>query len=346
MQKSIQTLIQTLSILFLVLVGCQKSISPEPTKLISHDSFESNLKIDGHEFDSLIIENCTFKTGGLSIGDADYVTIRNCVFEDIRYNGIAVGFTGPAKHITIENCVFKRIGYNAIDSHEDAPNGVIRNCSFEDAGLSETGAAMAQEHHAIYWKGENVMIAENEFITGSQPHGNCISVRSSGVIRKNVILNAQKNAIMYYSNHPGGDSLLIENNFIAYPNYGITVATIGNLDWHNENVIIRFNTILQENNRSIYIAGDFENTTNFSIYGNLLVNSTEAYFKTFYEVAGIEQNLLRKGNIDFVDPQNGDLHLLPGTEAEGFCAGLSQYPATDIDGDIRMSETLNAGADE
>lgn len=342
----IYKIFQGLLIVSMLLVGCRKSTSPEPTQLISNDSFDTHLEIDGHGFDSLIIENCTFKGGGLSIGDADYVTIRNCVFEDIRYNGIAVGFTGPAEHIIIENCVFKRIGYNAIDSHEDAPNGVIRNCSFEDAGLSETGAAMAQEHHAIYWKGENVLIAENEFITGNQPHGNCISVRSSGIIRKNVILNAQKNAIMYYSNHPGGDSLLIENNFIAYPNYGITVATIGNLEWHNKNVIIRFNTILQENNRSIYIAADFETTTNFFIYGNLIVNPTEAYFKTFYEVTGIEQNLVRTGGIDFVSPQSGDLHLLPGTEAEGFCAGLTSFPATDIDGDLRLSETLNAGADE
>ena len=205
---------------------------------------------------------------------------------------------------------------------------------------------MAQEHHAIYWKGKDVLIEKNEFNTGNQPHGNCISVRSSGIIRQNIIRNAKKNAIMYYSNHPGSDSLLIENNFIAYPNYGITVATNGFLDWHNQHVIIRFNTIVQEENRSIYIAPDFESTTSFSIYGNLIINPTENYFKTFYEVSGIENNLSRTGDIDFIDAKNGDLHLVSGSEAEGFCAGLTEFPATDIDGDPRSSDDLNAGADE
>lgn len=272
--------------------------------------------------------------------------VRNCRFEDIRHNGIKVGFTGPASDILIEDCFFDGIGFNAIDSHREAPNGTIRGCTIKNAGLSETGAAMAQPHHGIYWKGKDVLIEENRFEAGNQPQGNAISVRSSGIVRKNVIMGAPKNGIMYYSNHPGSDSLLIENNFLAYNTYGISCATLGNEEYHNQNVIIRFNTVLQETNYNLYIAADFQNTTVFSIYGNLFVNPTETYFQKFYEVDGINNNLLTAGSINFVDAENGDLHLIPGSAAEDYCAGLINYPTTDIDGDLRASETLNAGADE
>jgi hypothetical protein len=47
---------------------------------------------------------------------------------------------------------------------------------------------MGQPHHGIYWKGKDVLIEENRFEAGEQPHGNAISVRSSGIIRKNIIL--------------------------------------------------------------------------------------------------------------------------------------------------------------
>jgi len=179
---------------------------------------------------------------------------------------------------------------------------------------------MGQPHHGIYWKGKDVLIEENRFEAGEQPHGNAISVRSSGIIRKNIIL--------------------------TFNTYGISCATLGNLDYHNENVIIRFNTVLSAANYSVYIAKDYEATTSFSIYGNLLVNATEEYFTTFYDVSGIENNLAVAGGIDFIDPTKGDLRLMPGSIAGDYCAGLAFFPLTDIDGGMRLSETLNAGADE
>jgi len=204
---------------------------------------------------------------------------------------------------------------------------------------------MAQPHHAIYWKGKNVRIEGNYFEARSQPFGNAISVRSSGIVRNNIILNSPKNGIMYYSNHPGGDSLFIENNFLINNTYGISVASLGNEEYHNKNVIIRFNSIIQDNNYSIYISEKFENTTSFGIYGNILVNPTENYLRTFYEVAGIYDNLERTSDIGFINAASGDLHLKADSEAIGFCTGLTDFPTFDIDGDLRNPAQLNAGAD-
>lgn len=332
--------------LFSVLAfGCSKAERIEETELLSNKTFQKDVKVDGHEFDGLIIENCVFDGGSLSLGNVDSVIVRNCTFKNIKNNGLKIGFIGPSSHISVENCSFENIGFNGVDSHEDALHCQILNCQFINMALSETGAAMAQPHHAIYWKGKDVLISGNYFDAGDQPFGNSISVRSSGIVRNNIILNSPKNGIMYYSNHPGGDSLFIENNFLVNTTYGISVASLGKEEYHNKNVVIRFNSIIQKENYSIYISEKFENTTEFGIYGNILVNPTENYFRTFYEVAGISDNLTRPADIGFVNAENGDLHLNPDSEAVEFCNGLLTFPLYDIDGDLRTSDNLNAGAD-
>lgn len=338
-------LLPSFLIILLSLTACKKETTLETTSLVSGETFTKNLKVDGHEFDSLIIENCTFDGASLRIGNADFVTVRNCTFKNIKGNGIAVGFIGPASNIRIENCSFENIGFNAIDSHENAPNGVITNCQFKNSGLSQTGAAMAQAHHAIYWKGKNVLIEKSRFIGGEQPFGNGISVRSSGIVRQNTLSGFPKNGIMYFSNHPGGDSLLIENNFLYDNNFSITLASKGDLSLHNENVIVRFNSMVQEENYSIHVGSDFETTTNVEVYGNIAVNPTEEYIQTFYDMVIVNYNLTSTSDIGFVDMANGDLHLTANSQAIGFADLVPNYPLVDIDGDTRTNP-INAGADE
>ncbi|MFK8044107.1 MAG: right-handed parallel beta-helix repeat-containing protein [Crocinitomicaceae bacterium] len=333
--------------LIMLLFSCTKEELASSVENIIGQNFDSGLKIDGHQYDGLLIENCTFTNNSLRLGNVTDVLIRNCTFEDIGFDGIKLGFIGEVSNIIIEDCTFKNIGFNGVDSHERAPNCTIRNCYFENIALSEVGAALAQPHHGIYWKGKNVDINGNTFVNGSQPFGNAISVRSSGKVRNNTIFNPAKNGIMYFANHPGNDSLIIENNFVVNPNfYSIICASDGNLSNHNENVIIRFNSTSQSENQSIYIAGDFETTTSIQIYGNLFVNSTADYFRTFYDIDSIFSNLTSTTDVGFVNASEGDLHLTSTSAAIGFCDGLGQFPSTDIDGEVRTSINLDAGADE
>lgn len=330
----------------LITASCVKEELYKDSGNIIGKSFKSFLRVEGHAYDSLIIEDCVFDGGGLNIGNADHVLIKNCVFKNISNNALKVGFIGAAKGIIIDGCSFENIGYNAVDSHERALDCIIRNCTFEKVAQSDIGAAMAQAHHCIYWKGKNVLIEKNYFDASAQNFGNAISVRSSGVIRKNSIKNSPKNGIMYFSNHPGGDSLLIENNFFINNEHAITVATDGNEAYHNKNVTIRFNSIIQDHNSSIQINDRFQNTTTFAIYGNLIVNPTENYIKTSFDLDVLEKNLTASADIGFVAPSY-DLHLKQGTLAEGFCANIVHpFPHNDIDGESRSLNTLNAGADE
>jgi hypothetical protein len=339
-----------LSALFLIatlLFSCKKEEILSETDYVSGQTYENGLRIDGNEFDGLLIENCTFRKKPLNIGNVQNVIVRNCIFENINDNGIKVGFIGEASNIVIEDCTFKNIGYNGIDSHERALDCKILNCFFENIALSEVGASMGQPHHGIYWKGKNVTISGNQFINGDQPFGNAISVRSSGVISGNKIRGAAKNGIMYYADHPGDDSLIIENNFISNSRfYSIIMGSNGNEANHNKNVIIRFNSSAETENESIYIAEEFENTTNISIYGNILVNSNASYYKTFFTINDSYSNLESTSDIGFIDMNSGNLHITPSSSANSFCNGLSNFPTIDIDGEVRVSTNLDAGADE
>ncbi|MEX1002378.1 MAG: right-handed parallel beta-helix repeat-containing protein [Crocinitomicaceae bacterium] len=334
-------LISTLLLLF----SCKKNHYISETDQLVNQNFTQNVRVQGHEFDGLLIENCVFDGGELYISDVDSVTVRNCTFKNQKKNGMRIGFGGEASHIIIENCSFKNIGSNGIDSHEDAPNCSIKGCYFENCALSDIGAAMGQPHHCIYWKGKNVKIIENEFITGEQLNGNAISHRSSGLIARNKIKGAKKYGIMYFADHPGGDSLIIENNILYECANGIALSTPGILDYHNKWVDVRFNTIYDAETYSVFISDDYESTTNISVYGNILVQSNERYIQHYFEI-DTSYNLTSTTDIGFINAKQGDLHILSNSEAAGFCDGLTKFPLIDIDGDLRTSTNLDAGADE
>ncbi len=334
-----------LSCLLLFIVSCKKTDKLEVTKYLSNETFSKDLKVVGQEFNSLTIENCTFDGGELYLSDVDSVQIKNCVFKNQKKNGIRIGFGGTARWIKIEQCSFENIGYNGIDSHENAPFCTIRECFFKNCALSDVGAAMGQAHHAIYWKGKAVKILNNTIYTGNQNYGNAISHRSSGIIAGNKIHNAKKYGIMYFSDHPGGDSLFIENNFLVNCTNGIGIATPGQLDYHNKNIHIRFNSLYNAIDYSVFVAPEYETTTNVEIYGNIIVHSLENYIQTYYTIDSYS-NLKSTEDIGFINPDEGDLHLKPNSIANNYCIGLSQYPLYDIDGNLRSTTNQDAGADE
>lgn len=333
-----------LLILFLAL-SCKKANKLDITDYLGNETFTNSLKVEGQEFKGLIIENCTFDGGELYLSDVDSVIIKNCTFKNQKQNGIKIGFNGVARWITIENCTFENIGYNGIDSHENAPNCTIKNCYFKNCALSDIGPAMGQAHHAIYWKGKEVKILGNEFYTDKQNYGNAISHRSSGLISGNKIYNAKKYGIMYFSDHPGSDSLFIENNFLINCKNGIGLTTSGELDNHNKNIHIRFNSLYNSKSNSVFIAPEYEVTTDIKIYGNIIVQESEKYIQSEYEIDSFS-NLKSDTDIGFVNANDGDLHINSNSIANNFCIGLTTYPFYDIDGELRSITNQDAGADE
>ena len=331
-----------------LLASCRKTEILLPTDQVVDQTFENGLIINGHEFDSLLIEGCTFLNKPLDIANCDYVVIRNCSFRNTKGNGIQIARKGPCNNLIIDGCSFKDIGFMGVDIAENSSNCIIQNSTFENVARSQIGAAMGEPHHNIYNRGLNLLIENNYFQAEKQKKGNVISTRSSGIIRNNIILNGPMNGINYFADHPGGDSLLIENNFIYNSFYsGILLAgKEGKSEWHNNHIIIRFNTIAVSGSSSIYVDRKFENTTNIPIYGNIMVNADATYIETFYPLPHVFTNLQSATDVGFVQLSTGNLHLTADSQAIGFASSITEFPNTDIDGDFRNQSTLNAGADE
>ena len=326
--------------------SCRKEEILLETDRVSDKTFVNGLRVDGHKYDNLVIENCTFTNKGLLLGEVKNVTVRNCSFSKINGSGIRLGIIGFTEGLRIENCTFNGISENGIYSYENAKDCFITGCKFENMALSDIGGAMGQLHHAIYWTSKNVSISNNHFIAGEQEFSDAISIRSSGIISENIIQDFYASGLTYYSDHPGEDSLVIENNFLFNNSYSMTINSNGNKANHNKNIIVRFNTIVQEKHYSMYFSPEFENSVNLFVYGNIIVNPSETYFDKKYDIPDIYSNLMSPTDIGFIDMNSGNLHLTNTSIANAFCAGLTDYPIIDIDGDIRIQTNLDAGADE
>ncbi len=109
--------------------------------------------------------------------------------------------------------------------------------------MDTESAAQGAPHHGIYFCGNDFLISGNKIQNIYNNDGNCISVRSNGTIRNNIVSDATKNGIAYYSDHPNvGNKLLIENNIAYNCKRGVSISNGGKP--YVENSIIRFNTLI------------------------------------------------------------------------------------------------------
>ena len=79
---------------------------------------------------------------------------------------------------------------------------------------------------------------------------------------------------MYFADHPGSNSLVIENNFLINCENGIGLTTPSNISYHNKNIDIRFNSIYNSKVNSILTKKRFQDAikvtlsdTNIQIHG-------------------------------------------------------------------------------
>jgi hypothetical protein len=339
-------------ILFTVF-SCEKDepISPKETDLISGEIFNQTVLIDGHDYDNLIIENCTFENidgDGLQIKNADNLIIRNCVFKNIDGNAIRFRNSGSSNNVSIENNDIYNITHNGVLSYETHRNTVILGNLIYNVGTEGSGSLAGSPHHGIYFQGPNFRIENNTIYDVINSNGNCISVRSYGTISSNIIHGATKHGISYYSDHPGLDGqLLIENNFI-YDNSsrGTNLQTDGNSSNHIGFSVIRFNTIVTSDKSCIGVSSGMSDVS-VEAYGNILIRTdASTNYIDFTNLVSESQNLQSVTDIGFVNFNERDLHITPSCSAIDFAVGLTNFPSIDIDGDNRSAISLDAGADE
>mgnify|MGYP005867287327 CR=1 FL=1 len=246
-----------LSNLFILIVGftsCKKEevINDIQQGIIENQTFNSTLLIDGHAYDGTIIRNCIFENvdgDGLQIRDVDNLCIENCTFRNISEDAIRFRNSGSSNGVKIIDNQIYNIEENGILAPENHINALISGNLIYNVATNNTSSQFGAPHHGIYFQGFNVTITENTIYDILNDDGNCISIRTYGVISKNELHSATDHGISYFSDHPGNSKqLLIENNVI-YDNgkRGINLASNGNSSNHIGEAIVRFNTIISNN---------------------------------------------------------------------------------------------------
>lgn len=329
----------------IALLGCKKSITPTETTLISNENFDQVVLIEGHKYDGLIIENCTFSKKGITVNSVDNLIIRNCTFTDINGNAIEIGLNSACHNLRIENCVFINISENGILGGADNNLGLIQSNAFNKIGLSQIGGAMNQAHHAINWQSSNFVIEKNSITDVSNFGGNGIHVTSNGLLRKNTISNCANSGIHYSSeNEIIGDTLLIENNMIYHCDRAVNISNEIKLNLPSF-IYIGFNTLVCQDKAPFAINNGFEYVDVYA-YGNIFINKSSQNYLQMGTFVRTDSNIVASNDIGFVNYDQHNYHLISSNPAIGKAAGLSFFPLDDIDGDGRFQWSLDCGADE
>ena len=206
--------------------------------------------------------------------------------------------------------------------------------------------------HGIYMMSSGFIIEDNRIDTVINDGGNGISVRSNGIIRRNLVTGATKAGISYYSDHPSAGTILVENN-IVYDNatYGIAILSNGTASNHINGATLRFNTLLTANSSSIKLDTGISDIA-VEIYGNIFIR-TDGSGSYIYDKGGdadvqsLTANLEASGDAGFTDFSGRDMHIIPGSAAGLFNVDTApEYPLLDFDGETRSVGSQYAGADD
>lgn len=319
------------------------------SQIVIRDSvFTTTLDLVGHTWDHAIIKNCTFQNtilcDGLRVANADHVLIDSCIFYNIQGNGIRLHPAGISNGIIISNCRFDSIYGNGILADEQHANTEILNNIFNWIGLDTQGASQGAPHHGIYFQGNNFLISGNRISNIYNNDGNCVSVRSNGIVRNNILSDATKNGISYFSDHPNVENqLLIENNIVYNCQRGVTIINGG--EPYVDTTIIRFNTLVTDDLMCVSIGDGL--TMNNQIYGNILVRTDDnSIFIWATSPIDSTKNLTSNSDVGFVDYLNHNYHITDQSVAYSYATGLLNFPTFDFENDIRESIRLDVGADQ
>lgn len=319
---------------------------------IENKVFNEMLIIDGHENDSLLIQNCTFENMddiALVIKTVDEVIIRDCIFRNLNSHAIFLQAGQNSNNITIEgNEIYDVAGIGIFAGEGHINTKCLNNKIYDVAFVDVDG----HTPHGIYLCGKDFLIENNTIYNSGSTDGKGlgISVRSCGTISKNRIYNGRASGIAFSSDHPAfNGTLLIENNVI-FDNYENAITLyMSNEDSPLGNVIVRFNTLLSDDKPVLYANSWKSLSSELESYWNILIRTDgdENYIDSSSSNPFSEtQNLYDNKDIGFVDFSGRNFHLKSNSEALNFAVGIDEYPEFDKENNRRSSSNLDAGAYE
>lgn len=190
----------------------------EYTRIIENLVLTSTLRLEGEAWDNTLIRNVTIigvEGDGIFLRDVSNVRIENVTIADVTGNGVKLSTTGSTENVTIVDSSITGTGLNGIFAGEAAGVGhsglTISGNTISDTGLAGVGSGLL---HGLYLQSAGFVVSGNTILNSAG--GNGISVRSSGEIEGNHVVDAYKSGIAYYADHPAGSgTLVIEGNEIS-----------------------------------------------------------------------------------------------------------------------------------
>ena len=316
---------------------------------------------------AVIIDGAQSKHGEiLGVSGCRGVTIADITIQNIKWNGFKINSNANVQELTIYNCVIHNIwqrGVKGVMVPEEKREEIrprrcrVQYCLFYNdrpKRYADDEADTAENFQGNYVGGIDVMyamdwtISDNVFIgiqgrTGEGRGGIFVWVDSRGcVIERNFIVDCDV-GISLGNPHRGEGvtvhctDLVVRNNFItrAHEN-GIFAA-------YTRSCLVQHNTIHDpdsELERLIRVILDNEELV---IANNLLSGPPLQNLST--PPARLVQNWTTPRATFFVDPEEGDLHLLETVDQIVDQADISWSTKRDVDGE-RRGEQSDIGADE
>ncbi len=182
------------------------------------------LRLSGHQWDNTLIRNVTILDApehGIFLKNVSNVRIEDSTIVGTGLNGVHMSNSGSTEDVVIVGNLIHDTGQNGIHSAQREANGVDHpGVQIIGNTIENTGLNLTHGLHGIYLQSTDFLIEGNTILDTNA--GNGISVRSSGIVRDNVVIDVVREesnggyGIAYFSDHASGpsDTLIIEGNVI------------------------------------------------------------------------------------------------------------------------------------
>ncbi|WP_345741545.1 right-handed parallel beta-helix repeat-containing protein [Jannaschia rubra] len=212
---------------------------PKYDNIIENVTYTNTLRLTGSEWDNTLVRNVTIrdvKGNGVLLRDVENVTFENVTIRNVTGDGIKLSSSGSTSNVVISDSHISRTGEDGINAGQRYSRGVdhpgleIVGNTIEKTGLNGGNDGL---RHGLYIQSRDFLI-EGNTVTDSTD-GNGISVRSSGIVRDNIVDDSLHSGIAYFADHMGRNGTLrIEGNTVTDSGYGRDRTDINLLEIKNQ----------------------------------------------------------------------------------------------------------------
>jgi hypothetical protein len=256
------------------------------TNIIQNVTYSHTLRLEGSGDDNTLIRNVTIRNvdgDGIFLRNVDNVRIENVTIINASGDGVRLSSEGSTSNVIITDSRISDIGDDGINAGQRAAKGIdhpglqIIDNVISNTGLNGDGDGL---RHGLYIQSSDFLIEGNT--VRNSMDGDGISVRSSGIVRDNLVEDSGKSGIAYYADHARGPSnrLVIEDNTVidsgnSQSRNDIDVLSVpkGKSDLAVQNVVVRDNILTDHDGTALRIGNGYKSVVNS---GNKVVSEANA----------------------------------------------------------------------